>query len=107
MEDPVNVVGDLEAPALDDEAHMWRMPFDVGVPQLLNRAEDWNNPVAHGAEQNKISYCIDYYLDKAPNKNSNEFIRKRLRREAVFFGADFLGEIKILSKDMGPENWLT
>jgi hypothetical protein len=101
MEDSVMDVGDLEAPGLDDEAHMRRMPFDVGVPQLVNRGEDWNNPVAHGAVQNKISYCIDYFLDKAEKKVSNEFIRKRLRREAVVFGADLPGDIRRLATDMG------
>ena len=103
MEDPVNVVGDLEAPTLDDEAHMRRMPLVVGIPQLLNRVEDWNNPVEHRAEQNKISYCIDYFLDKAEKKVSNEFIRKRLRRKAVVFWSRPSWRHKTISERYGDQ----
>ena len=80
------------------------MPFGVEVPQIVNQLEDWNIPVAPRANKNKIRYCIDYYLDKSHKKVSNEFIRKRLRREAVVFRADLLGDIRRLAKVIGTRN---
>jgi hypothetical protein len=80
------------------------MPFGVEVPQIVNRLEDWSISVAPEASQNKISYCIDYYLDKSHKKVSNEFIRKRLRREADVFVADAPGDIRRLAKGIGTRN---
>jgi len=101
IEDPGNVENDFEAEVLDDEDCLRSAPLHVSMPQICNRLEDWNNPVAPGALQNKVSYCIDYYLDKSDKKVSNEFIRKRLRREAAVFGADLPGDIRRLAKDIG------
>ena len=62
IEDPGNVGKDFEAQVPDDEACLRSVPLDVSMPQICNRLEDWNNPVALGANQNKISYCIESFL---------------------------------------------
>jgi hypothetical protein len=89
----------LEEGDREDEMKMPKAPFDgVCNPDSIDLPEDWNSPVAPGATQNKLSYCIVYFLDKSDNKVSNEFMRKRLRRESIVFGADLPQDGRAIAK---------
>jgi hypothetical protein len=86
----------------EDELAWSAAPFDLVIDgNFIELAEDWNIDVAPGATQNKLSYCVDFFLDKISNKVSNEFIRKRLRRETVVFGVDLPQDVRGIARMIG------
>ena len=51
-----------------------KAPFDgVCYLDIIDLSEDWGSLVAYGATQNKLSYCIDYFLDKSKTMSQMNF----------------------------------
>ena len=87
--------------ALPDEMSMAQAPFEARDGLALDRAEDWAEPVAPNAKQNKLSYMIDYFMVARKRKVINTFITDRLAIEAVVFGANVPEGIRSIAKQLG------
>jgi len=52
--------------------------------------------------QNRLSYLVDFVLDKAQKQISSEAIKVRLLKDASAFGAKgMLGDVRVISRYLG------
>jgi hypothetical protein len=93
--------------ALPDEMSMAQAPFEARDGLALDRAEDWVEPVAPNAKQNKLSYLIDYFMMARKRKVVNTFIKDRLAIEAAVFGANVPEGIRSIAKQLGARKLQT
>jgi len=80
---------------------MAQAPFEARDGMALDRAEDWAEPVAPNAKQNKLSYLIDYFMMACKRKVVSTFIKDMLAIEAVVFGANVPEGIRSIAKQLG------
>ena len=84
-----------------DEIALPKAPFEERDFLIFDRAEDWNEPVAPNAKQNKLSYMVDYFMMARKRQVVNTFIKDRMATEAAVFGANVPEGFRSLAKQLG------